>query len=89
MAVTNGGNERDLTDYTLANADVITKYKDAATITQKVLAEVEKLCVEGASIVSICEQGDALLDEEIQKIYKGKKISKGKLVHLLMTVTLF
>lgn len=71
---TTGGQE---VDYTLANADVITKYKDAATITQKVLAAVEKLCVEGASVVSICEQGDALLDEEIQKIYKGKKISKG------------
>ena len=34
-------------------------------------------CVEGAKIVEVCQRGDALLDEEIAKVYKGKKILKG------------
>lgn len=36
-------------------------------------------CNEGEKILSICERGDSLLDEEIAKVYKGKKISKGTL----------
>ena len=36
------------------------------------------LCVEGEKIVEICQKGDQLLDEEIAKVYKGKKIAKGK-----------
>jgi methionyl aminopeptidase len=35
------------------------------------------LCVEGEKIVEICQKGDKLLDEEITKVYKGKKILKG------------
>lgn len=35
------------------------------------------MCTEDAVIVEICEKGDALLDEEIAKVYKGKKIAKG------------
>jgi hypothetical protein len=27
--------------------------------------------------LSICERGDKLLDEEVAKVYKGKKILKG------------
>jgi len=34
-------------------------------------------CEEGANIVELCERGDKLLDEEIAKVYKGKKITKG------------
>lgn len=34
-------------------------------------------CVEGAKILELCQKGDKLLDEEITKVYKGKKISKG------------
>ncbi|ODH14084.1 DNA-binding protein, 42 kDa [Paracoccidioides brasiliensis] len=34
-------------------------------------------CVEGAKIVEICEKGDKLLDEEVSKVYKGKKVPKG------------
>jgi curved DNA binding protein len=30
-----------------------------------------------ASIVELCERGDKLLDEEIAKVYKGKKVIKG------------
>jgi hypothetical protein len=34
--------------------------------------------VDGAKILSLCEKGDKLLDEEVGKVYKGKKISKGE-----------
>lgn len=64
-------------DYTLNNPDTLTKYKTAAQISEKVLAEVSKLCVAGEKIVIICEKGDKLIEEEIAKVYRGKKISKG------------
>jgi len=34
-------------------------------------------CVEGATILEVCQRGDKLLEDEIAKVYKGKKISKG------------
>lgn len=37
----------------------------------------EGWCLEGEKILSICERGDKLLAEEVGKVYKGKKISKG------------
>ncbi|KAJ5709790.1 hypothetical protein N7493_010081 [Penicillium malachiteum] len=64
-------------DYTLNNPDTLTKYKTAAAISHKVLEAVTALCLEGEKIVEICEKGDQLLDEEIAKVYKGKKILKG------------
>ncbi|KNA96873.1 methionyl aminopeptidase [Fusarium oxysporum f. sp. lycopersici 4287] len=65
------------TDYSLANPDTLTKYKTAAQISEKVLAEVSKLVVPGAKIVDICQQGDKLIEEEVAKVYRGKKINKG------------
>jgi hypothetical protein len=41
------------------------------------LEEVTKLCTAGEKIVTICEKGDKLLEEEIAKVYRGKKVSKG------------
>ena len=37
--------------------------------------------MEGEKILTICERGDRLLDEEVGKVYKGKKISKGLFNH--------
>jgi len=34
-------------------------------------------CKAGANIVELCERGDKLLDDEVAKVYKGKKITKG------------
>ena len=34
-------------------------------------------CVGGSTILSLCEKGDKLLEDEISKVYKGKKIAKG------------
>lgn len=64
-------------DYTLNNPDTLTKYKTAAQISEKALAAVSKLCVPGAKIVDICEKGDALIEEELAKVYRGKKVTKG------------
>ncbi|KAK3375189.1 peptidase M24, structural domain-containing protein [Podospora didyma] len=64
-------------DYSLNNPDTLTKYKTAAQISEKVLAEVSKLCVAGEKIIDICEKGDKLIEEEIAKVYRGKKITKG------------
>ncbi|KAF2203048.1 hypothetical protein GQ43DRAFT_447690 [Delitschia confertaspora ATCC 74209] len=64
-------------DYTLNNPDTLTKYKTAGQISQKVLEEVKGWCTEGANIVELCERGDKLLADEITKVYKGKKITKG------------
>lgn len=33
--------------------------------------------MDGAKIIDLCEKGDKLLEEEIAKVYKGKKIAKG------------
>ncbi len=38
---------------------------------------MSKLCVAGEKIVTICEKGDKLIEEEIGKVYRGKKITKG------------
>lgn len=62
----------------MSNPDTLTKYKTAAQIGEKVLAAVSKLIVPGAKIVDICEKGDKLLEEEIAKVYRGKKVTKGR-----------
>ncbi|RJE21754.1 curved dna-binding protein [Aspergillus sclerotialis] len=64
-------------DYTLNNPDTLTKYKTAAQISQNVVQAVLGWCQEGSKIVEICQKGDKMLDEEIAKVYKGKKITKG------------
>ncbi|KAI9773635.1 MAG: Curved DNA-binding protein (42 kDa protein) [Geoglossum simile] len=64
-------------DYSLNNPDTLTKYKTAAQISHKALQAVAGWCVEGATILSVCQKGDQLLEEETGKVYKGKKISKG------------
>lgn len=41
------------------------------------LAAVKELCVPGAKIVEICEKGDKLIEDEVSKVYRGKKVNKG------------
>ena len=69
--------DQNTVDYSLSNPDTLTKYKTAAQISHKVLDSVRDWCIEGAKILTICERGDKLLDEEVAKVYKGKKIAKG------------
>lgn len=42
-------------------------------------------CIEGSKIVELCQKGDQLLDEEIAKVYKGKKIAKGETTFLFLS----
>ncbi|EGS20506.1 putative curved DNA-binding protein [Thermochaetoides thermophila DSM 1495] len=69
--------EKKEADNVAISVDVLTKYKTAAQISEKVLAEVSKLCVPGAKIIDICEQGDKLMEEELSKVYRDKKTNKG------------
>ncbi|KAG6284067.1 hypothetical protein E4U09_003587 [Claviceps aff. purpurea] len=69
--------EKETVDYSLNNPDTLTKYKTAGQISEKVLAEVAKLCVPGAKIVEICQKGDKIMEEEVAKVYRGKKVTKG------------
>jgi len=41
------------------------------------LRDCEGWCTEGAKILELCQKGDALLAEEIAKVYKDKKTTKG------------
>ncbi|KAI0011786.1 Creatinase/aminopeptidase [Xylariaceae sp. FL0662B] len=61
-------------DYSLANPDTLTKYRVAATIAEKVLAAVSKLCVAGEKIVTICQKGDKLIEDEVAKVYRTTKL---------------
>ncbi|RYP77961.1 hypothetical protein DL771_000820 [Monosporascus sp. 5C6A] len=60
-------------DYTLSNPDNLTKWKTAATISEKVLAAVSELCVAGEKIITICQKGDKLIEEEVAKVYRTTK----------------
>lgn len=62
----------------MSNPATVDKYKTAGAISEKVLAEVTKLCVAGEKIVTICEKGDKLLAEEVSKVYAKLK-NKGQL----------
>ncbi len=65
---------------TIADDLVVTKYKMASEITNKILKEVADKCVDGASSMQICEFGDARLVEETSKVYKKEKhMKKGKI----------
>lgn len=44
-------------------------------------------CLEGTKIIEICQKGDQLLEEEIAKVYKGKKIAKGKFHRCALNVS--
>lgn len=47
---------------------------------------MSKLCVAGSKVVDICETGDKLIEEELSKVYRGKKINKGACVHACVCV---
>jgi len=57
---------------------VVTKYKMAAEITNKVLKEVVAACKADASVRDLCMLGDKRLQEETGKAFKkDKKLTKG------------
>ncbi|KAL0098227.1 peptidase M24, structural domain-containing protein [Phycomyces blakesleeanus] len=62
---------------TIADSNVVAKYKDAAIIANAVLEKVIKLCVPGAKILDICVQGDKEIVEAVKGIYNKGKMTKG------------
>ena len=73
-------------DYpTIAEDLVVTKYKMAAEIVNKVLKEMISECKPGCSIRELCILGDKKLTEETGKAYKkDKKLAKGGIIYASM-----
>lgn len=65
-------------DNDLRNSDILTKYQDAARITNETLQLVMQAAVPGAKVLDLCKLGDANIVEKTSIIYRGK--SKGRVV---------
>jgi len=61
----------------LPNPDVITKYKTASEIANKVLEQVVKECVADKKVVELCTLGDKLINDLVSGVYKTGKLEKG------------
>ena len=55
---------------------ILDKYKAAAIITNAALEKVISLCIPGADIYAICQEGDKFMDEELKKVFTNKKSKK-------------
>ncbi|KAJ1931793.1 hypothetical protein FBU59_006594, partial [Linderina macrospora] len=65
-------------DTTIANNDVVTKYKAAADVTNAAIRKVLAACNEGAKIIDLCKLGDAAIEAGLSTQYtKDKKLNKG------------
>merc|ERR1711973_908892 len=68
---------------TIAEDLVVTKYKMAGDISNRVIQAVIKKCVSGASVRELCSFGDSLLLEETNKVFKKEKdLKKGDMVKI-------
>eukprot|EP01026_Neomeris_dumetosa_P016981 TRINITY_DN1647_c0_g1_i3.p1 TRINITY_DN1647_c0_g1~~TRINITY_DN1647_c0_g1_i3.p1 ORF type:complete len:380 (-),score=62.29 TRINITY_DN1647_c0_g1_i3:286-1425(-) len=67
----------DVQELDLSNSDVVTKYKAAAEICNKAIADVMAACKAGARIYELCVLGDTKIQEQVSVIFKGKNIEKG------------
>lgn len=55
---------------------ILDKYKAAAQICNAALLKVISLCVVGADIHHICQEGDKFMEEELRKVFNNKKSKK-------------
>jgi len=63
---------------TIAENNVLTKYRTTGELVNKVLKTITEYCVAGASVRNICIEGDKLIEEEVSKIFKKEKdVTKG------------
>lgn len=63
---------------TIAEDLVVTKYKMASEITNRILKELVEKCAPNASATELCTFGDQRLAEETEKVFKNKKdLKKG------------
>lgn len=63
-------------DPTISDDVVVTKYKMAGDMANRVLRSVLGQCVDGASARAICEHGDKMILDETHKVYKKEKEMK-------------
>ncbi|KAJ6225007.1 hypothetical protein RDWZM_003552 [Blomia tropicalis] len=68
--------EKEEHENTIATDIVVTKYKMAGEMVNRVLKEVAAKCVPDASVITICEFGDNLILEETGKVFKKDKEGK-------------
>lgn len=74
----NMADDKDVAEKTIAEDLVVTKYKMAGDIVNRILKQVIDKCVPEASVRVICEYGDELLSEETSKVFKKEKeLKKG------------
>merc|ERR1712168_1236268 len=70
--------ESDNEEFTIANDLVVTKYKMAGDIANRVLKSLIERCVIGVSALELCKIGDDMIVQETDKVYKKEKeIQKG------------
>jgi len=68
----------DVDEPTCADEAVVSKYKSAAAISNKVLKSVVAACLAEAYVSKICADGDKLILDEVSKIFKkDKELKKG------------
>jgi curved DNA binding protein len=73
-AASDNEEQKNTEEQTTIAADlVVTKYKMASEITNRILKEVVDKCVAGASTVALCESSDTRLLEETGKVFKKEK----------------
>jgi len=75
-SVSSDNEEKKTQGTTIADDLVVTKYKMAAEITNRVLKEVVEKCTPGASAREVCEFGDNRVTEETAKVFKKEKHMK-------------
>ncbi|XP_059487690.1 proliferation-associated protein 2G4 [Neocloeon triangulifer] len=70
--------DKDEGEKTIAEDLVVTKYKMAGDIVNRILKQLVDKCVVGASVREICEWGDKQILEETSKVFKKEKeLKKG------------
>lgn len=73
-----GEEEDEAESNSLSNSEVVTKYRTAGDIANKVLAKLISDVKPGVKAVDLCAAGDAFIEAETGKIYNNKKTAEGK-----------
>lgn len=76
MAERRAADSSDEEEQTIAADVVVTKYKMAGDIVNRAMALLVKECVPGTTARTLCERGDAYIEEEASKVYKKEKEMK-------------
>ena len=74
----------------LGNSDIVTKYRCAGDIANRVLGQLIELVQPGKTAVEICAAGDKMVEEATGKVYtakkEGKKMEKGSAFPVCISV---